>query len=312
MSQVPDSIGERFLAGFLRGFLRTAFRPFIGPPLGAPAQRGIVSALALAMPGCGGTRQYTQVAGGVPATVVTPKAGDAGGVILYLHGGAFCLGSPRTHRSITTRLALAAGMPVLVPDYRLAPEHPYPAALDDAEACYRSLRDSGYRPGQIVLAGDSAGGSLALALALRLKAVGERPAALLLISPVTDGGLSGDTITTMAGRDPMIRQGWLAQGLRWYGVPAGDLAHEPLRQDLSGLPPMCIQAGELELLRADSTRLADHARACGVDCTLTVYPGRWHVFHLQAVFLASARQALRALGAHARARVDARSVAEAA
>ncbi|WP_241146809.1 hypothetical protein, partial [Amnimonas aquatica] len=89
MSQVPDSIGERFLAGFLRGFLRTAFRPFIGPPLGAPAQRGIVSALALAMPGCGGTRQYTQVAGGVPATVVTPKAGDAGGVILYLHGGAF-------------------------------------------------------------------------------------------------------------------------------------------------------------------------------------------------------------------------------
>jgi len=298
--------GERLLAVFLRGFLRVTFRPFIGPPLGARLQRTVVALLSPAMPGGTGTRQHTQQMGGVPVRIVRPATGETTkGVILYLHGGAFCLGSPRTHRSITTRLAVAAGMTVMVPDYRLAPEHPYPAALDDAEACYRSLRNSGHRPEQIVLAGDSAGGSLALALALRLRQAGERPAALLLLSPVSDGSLSGETMTSMAGRDPMIRRGWLEQGLRWYGVPAGDLAHAPLSQDLAGLPPMLIQVGELELLRADATRLAAHASACGVACELEQYPERWHVFHLQAFYLASARQALRRLGGYARARVDA-------
>jgi acetyl esterase/lipase len=224
-------------------------------------------------------------------------------VILYLHGGAFCLGHPGTHRAISTRLAVAADVPVYVPDYRLAPEHPYPAALDDAQACYRGLLAQGYRPAQIVLAGDSAGGALALALAWRLKQQQQPPAAgLLLLSPVTDPTLGGSTLHSHARRDPMLRQSWVRQGMRWYAAPAHEPAHSPLEHDLAGLPPMFIQVGEREILLADATRLAAHAERCGVPCQLEIHAERWHVFQLQAFQLPSAARAIRSLGAFARAR----------
>ncbi|MGY2487990.1 flavin-containing monooxygenase [Cupriavidus sp. CP313] len=300
----PQAALERLKAGLLRGLLRASFRPLVGPPFGAGFQRCVVSLLSPLMPGVNDVIRYRSAAEDVPVEIVAPKTAEGGAVILYLHGGAFCLGGPNTHRSITTRLAVESGMPVWVPDYRLAPEHPYPAALDDALACYRTLRGMGYAPEKIVVAGDSAGGALALALALALKERGVPAlAGLLLISPVTDDSLGGATLATRRRIDPMIRRGWLEQGLRWYRAPHGPAPLSHLKADLSGLPPMLIQVGDQEILLSDSTRLADHAAACGVPCRLEVHSARWHVFHLQSRYLRSAAHALRTLGNFARERV---------
>ncbi|WP_186082546.1 flavin-containing monooxygenase [Burkholderia gladioli] len=292
----PDGMLERLNANLLRGFLRFGFRSLIGPPSGVGFQRRVVGMLSLLMPGVGGVIRYRLPAGAVTTEVVAPKRGDTGGAILYLHGGAFCLGSPNTHRSVTTRLARESGMAVWVPDYRLAPEHPHPAALSDVLDTYATLRAQGYAPERIVVAGDSAGGALALALATALRERGEAmPAALALISPVTDVALGGETISTRSGDDPMIRRGWLEQGLRWYHGPDPAAAGGPLDTDLRSLPPMLIQVGDQEILLSDSLRLAWHANACGVRCTLEVHAGRWHVFQLQSFYLRSARDALRTL-----------------
>jgi acetyl esterase/lipase len=253
------------------------------------------------MPGVGGAVRSRETADGVAFEVVTPQRRDTGGTILYLHGGAFCLGAPATHRSITSRLAVDSGLQVWVPDYRLAPEHPYPAALDDAHGCYERLLAAGYAPRQIVLAGDSAGGSLALALALRLRDAGrEQPAGLMMVSPVADPKLSGPTVAANQRIDPMLRRSWVAQGIAWYDCPAEVEAHRPLSTDLSGLPPMLVQVGDREILLSDSLMLAEHARRCGIDCRLEVHEERWHVFHLQAWYLASARAALRGMARFAR------------
>ncbi|KVO61461.1 alpha/beta hydrolase fold domain-containing protein [Burkholderia stagnalis] len=302
----PKGALEALNAGLLRGFLRVGFRSLIGPPFGIGVQRRVVGLLAPLMPGVGGMIRYRTQAGGVPAEVVAPKRGDSGGAILYLHGGAFCVGGPGTHRSVTTRLADESGLAVWTPDYRLAPEHPHPAALDDALAAYAALRAQGHAPSRIVVAGDSAGGALALALAIALRERGEpAPAGLLLISPVTDAALGGETLATRRGDDPMIRRGWLEQGLRWYHGAGAATAHGPLDTDLRGLPPMLIQAGDQEVLLSDSVRLANHALACGVPCRLEVHQARWHVFHLQSFYLRSAREALRTLAGFARERVAA-------
>jgi cation diffusion facilitator CzcD-associated flavoprotein CzcO/acetyl esterase/lipase len=300
----PADWWERLNAAFLRGFLRTCFRPFVGPPFGARTQRAVVGLLAPLMPGVAGVVRRREAVAGVPVEVLGAADAGARGAILYLHGGAFCLGGPGTHRSITSRLAIGSGMAVWVPDYRLAPEHPYPAALDDAEACYRHLLVLGIAPGRIVLAGDSAGGSIALALALRLRDAGcEMPAGLMMISPVAEPALSASSVAANARIDPMLRKGWVAQGIAWYGCPPGVTAHHPLQADLSGLPPMLVQVGDREILLSDSLLLAAHARKCGVECRLEVHEDRWHVFHLKSFYLASARAALRSLGAFARARV---------
>lgn len=302
----PKGAPEALNAGFLRGFLRVGFRSLIGPPFGIGMQRRVVGLLSPLMPGVGGMIRYRTQAGGVPAEVVAPKRGDSGGAILYLHGGAFCVGGPGTHRSVTTRLADESGLAVWAPDYRLAPEHPHPAALDDALAAYGALRAQGHAAARIVVAGDSAGGALALALAIALRERGEpAPAGLLLISPVTDAALGGETLATRRGDDPMIRRGWLEQGLRWYHGAGAATARGPLDIDLRGLPPMLIQAGDQEVLLSDSVRLADHALACGVPCRLEVHEARWHVFHLQSFYLRSAREALRTLAGFARERVAA-------
>lgn len=300
----PRATVERLQAGFQRAFLRSCFRPLIGPPFRAGTQRAIVGLLAPLMPGVPGVHCRRQRYHGVPVEILTPENGGDDqarrGVILYLHGGAFCLGSPATHRSITTRLARDAGITVWAPEYRLAPEHPYPAALDDAQTCYEALLESGVAAHEIVFAGDSAGASLALALALRLRNVGQAlPAGLALVSPVADPGLDGATVAANARIDPMVRKSWVAQGLAWYGCPPQDLVHAPLASELHGLPPMLVQVGEQEILHGDSTRLAAHARRCGVSCRLEEYEERWHVFHLQAFYLRSAQDAIARLAGFA-------------
>jgi cyclohexanone monooxygenase len=310
----PRSLPERMSAAFQRAFLRTCFKPLIGPPFGARAQRRVVGLLAPLMPGVGGVAYRALQAGRLPVELVTPAQSkvEGEGALLFLHGGAFCLGSPRSHRSISSRLARDAGMPVWVPDYRLAPEHPYPAALDDALACYDVMRASGIAAQRIVLAGDSAGASLALALALRLRERGDPlPAGLALISPVTRMPPPGPDGYPHAALDPMVRADWVRQGLAWYACPPAVDAHHPLRCDLKGLPPMLVQAGEEEILLPDAQRLVDHAIACGVDCRFELHRGRWHVFHLQAFYLRSAANAIGALAQFARERVRAGAAAPA-
>jgi cyclohexanone monooxygenase len=306
----PPSRVEALLATQNRLLLRGVFRPLVGPPLGLRAQRRVVDLLGWLMPAVGGVRRQRRMLGGVAAELALPAGVSASkaGAILYLHGGAFCLGSSWSHRGLTSRLARASGMPVWTPDYRLAPEHPYPAALDDALACYEAMLTGGLRADQIVIAGDSAGGSLAMALLLRLRTrVGGpgMPAAAVLLSPLLDFSLSDPGLQARAGEDPMLRAAWLRQALAAYACPPEASEHRPLESDLSGLPPLLIQAGTDEILLGDAERLAARARACGVRCRLEIFEQRWHVFQLQGAQLHSARSAINAAAAFARERVAA-------
>jgi cation diffusion facilitator CzcD-associated flavoprotein CzcO/acetyl esterase/lipase len=306
----PPSRLEALLASQNRLLLRAVFRPLVGPPLGLRAQRRVVDLLGWLMPAVGKVKRERRMLGGVAAELALPAAASSSetGAILYLHGGAFCLGSSWSHRGLTSRLARSSGKPVWTPDYRLAPEHPYPAALDDALACYEAMLAGGLRADQIVIAGDSAGGSLAMALLLRLRSrVGGSgmPAAAALLSPLLDFSLSDPELQTRAGEDPMLRAAWLRQALTAYACPPDVSEHRPLESDLSGLPPLLIQAGTDEILLGDAERLAARARASGVRCRLEIFEQRWHVFQLQAAQLHSARSAIDAFAAFAREQIGA-------
>ena len=206
---------ERANAAFLRVFLRVSFRALIGPPRALASQRKIVDRLSWLMPGCLGVNRRSMQLDGLSLQIVDPGTRAPKGVILYLHGGAFCLGSPRSHYSVTSRLARDSGCAVWVPDYRLAPEHPYPAALEDCLACYDAIRAQLCPADKLLIAGDSAGGALVLALALALKERGDGIAAgLMLLSPVTDPDLGGASMQSHQEADPMIRRDWLEQALK--------------------------------------------------------------------------------------------------
>lgn len=223
--------------------------------------------------------------GGCPAEWLSPPASRPEAAILYLHGGAYTAGSLQTHRALAARLALVSSTAVLLLDYRLAPEHPYPAALHDALGAYRWLRQvRGVKPQRIVIAGDSAGGGLALCTSLALRDQQQAvPAALVCLSPWTDLSLSGASIEDLLGRDPYFSSSKrLHESARDYAgpLPLNGAALSPLFADLAGLPPIHIQVGELEILRSDSLDFADKARSAGVEVTLAVWPGMWHVWQL--------------------------------
>lgn len=296
----PNDPLERGLAAFLRGFLITTFRSLIGPRLGVKSQRKWVQFLALLMPGHLGLKKRHRDFNGLAVNILTPRNLKKPGAILFFHGGAFCLGSPYTHRSICSNLSYDSGLPVWVPDYRLSPEHPYPCALEDAVAAYEEMLRHGIKASNIVIAGDSAGASLALALTITLNGLGkDRPACVMLASPVTDGN-SPRQKRAMGGRDdPMLTMGWLHQGLTWFNPPSDASAFSPLKIDLSGLPPILIQVGQEEILLNDSLQLEDHAVKSGVDCRLELYLERWHVFHLQSFYLKSSRAAIKAMATFA-------------
>ena len=223
--------------------------------------------------------------------------------ILFLHGGAFLIGSPVSHRAITGRLAKLTGATVFAPDYRLAPEHPFPAALDDAFACYRALLAGGYAPSRILIAGDSAGGGLALSLCLRLRDEGlAPPAGVALISPWTDL-----TLTQLApiASDALLSAGWLAQGAAAYldGQPATDPRISPIFANFGGLPPILIQSASEEVLRDDSRRLAAALEAASVRVSHREFPLMWHDFQLYAGLVPEATQAVSEIAAFASARL---------
>lgn len=217
------------------------------------------------------------------------------GVILYLHGGGYVLGSPATHSNIAARLARLSGLTVVVPDYRLAPEGRWPAARDDACQAWSWLRKNGNAPGQIALIGDSAGGGMAVAVAQHaLGDTGETPAALVCFSPWVDLTLSGATIDSMAKADPLLSPEWLAWAARTYlgGHPAEHPLASPLFGEFEGLPPMMIHVGGREILLDDAIRLADAARAAGVAVRLEIEPALWHVWQAFAGVLPAADVAL--------------------
>jgi monoterpene epsilon-lactone hydrolase len=220
-------------------------------------------------------------AGGVPADLLLPPGVDDRKVLLYLHGGAYVAYSPRSHRELAARIGRAAGCAVLVPDYRLAPEHPWPAAVEDALTALTWLRAQGR---QVSLAGDSAGGGLALAVSMRLREAGQPQAdAIALLSPWTDLAMTGASVGEVED-DPTLDAARLrGAGLMYAGGadPAGPEL-SPLHADLTGLPPMLVVVGSGEILLSDSTRLAEAARAAGVDVLLEVEEDLPHVFQVFA------------------------------
>jgi monoterpene epsilon-lactone hydrolase len=235
-------------------------------------------------------------AGGVSALALSSRVADPAR-LLYLHGGGYSLGSAYGYRHLAGALAQAADAGVLVPDYRLAPEHPYPAAIDDACTAYRWMLDQGTPPAEIVLAGDSSGGGLAVALLTRLAREGvPSPGGAILMCPWLDlaGELAHGAPPDSLARVRRISATYLA------GFPVDDPAVNPLHADLAGLPPLLIQASEDDEFVRDARALAERARSHGVYASLEVYPVEAHVFHLFWSFLPDAADALEAAGAFAR------------
>lgn len=241
------------------------------------------------------------------ATSETTADTGAGKVLLYLHGGGYIVCSPTTHRLMVARICREAGLKALVIDYRLAPEHPFPAAVDDAEAAYRWLLAAGHKPEDIVIAGDSAGGGLTMSLLLTLREHGmPMPAGAALLSPWTDLALTGWTMLTNARRDPMLRLDSASLAVRHYlqdTIPTHPIASS-IYADLTGLPPLYVQVGENEILLDDSRRIVSIAQDHGVDASLEVWPGMPHVFQAFPQ-VPESKPAIEGIGAFLKARANA-------
>jgi epsilon-lactone hydrolase len=235
-------------------------------------------------------------AGGRRAVRVEPVERSRAGTILYFHGGSYVVGSPETAMTLTANLVVRTGITAVSLDYRLAPEHPFPAGIEDALAAYRELLAKAVSPAMIAFAGDSAGGGIAVATCLSARAAGlPMPAAVVMFSPGLDRTLSGESIDSKTGIDPMFTRERLAHTGAMYLAgqdPRHELISPAVVGDLSGLPPMLVQVGTNEVLLDDSTRIATRARAAGVDVILDVTADVPHVFQAFAGILDEADQAL--------------------
>ncbi len=244
--------------------------------------------------------RYSRVnAGGVTAEWITADGSSDSRVVLYFHGGGYIIGSPRTHRPMLAHLSRDSGARVLSLDYRLAPEHPFPAPVEDAVASYRWLLEEGFDPSRIALGGDSAGGGLTVAALVQIRYLGlPVPAAGVCVSPWVDMEGLGESMETRAKADPMIvREGLLLSAKTYLGGadPRAPLA-APLYADLRGLPPLLIQVGDAEVLLDDSTRLAGVAREAGVKVQMDVWDDMIHVWPLFAPILPEGKQAIAQAG----------------
>ncbi|MFD3406315.1 alpha/beta hydrolase [Kribbella sp. NPDC058693] len=230
--------------------------------------------------------------GGVPALDVHVDGADADGVILYLHGGSYVVGSARTGANLAAPLSRRSGVPAVSLDYRLAPEHPFPAGIHDALAAYRELVESGQR---VVIVGDSAGGGLGLATMIAARAEGlALPAGAVLLSPWTDVSLKSPSMDSRGDDDPLFSRANMAESAEFYlggTSPQNELA-SPVFADLKGLPPLLVQVGTAEILLDDSLRLVARAAEQDVDVSLDVIAGAPHVFQYFAGAMAEADEAL--------------------
>ncbi len=219
---------------------------------------------------------------------------DENTIILYFHGGGYVLGSPESHAALCAWLSSYSGMEVSAPDYRLAPEHPFPAALEDAEAAFEALRGKGYPAHRIILGGDSAGGGLALALLSRLLRRGIRPRALFAWSPWTDLTLSGESLLRNERSDCVLPSSRIVEMRDYYagGADPHDPGLSPLLAEFPDCPPVLLQASQSEILLDDSLRMEARLREQGADVRLETWPGAIHVWQLYAGWLPEAREAL--------------------
>jgi epsilon-lactone hydrolase len=246
-----------------------------------PTLRAGFNDLMARVPVAGDVHQKPTTIGGVGAVEVTIQGTDAAKVILYFHGGVYVIGSAATSVPLVGDLARRTGAKAVTVDYRLAPEHPYPAAVEDAQAAYEGLLGQGIDPGQIALAGESAGGGLAVATLLALRDAGTPlPSCAFLMSPYADLTLSGETILGKQAFDPILTPDGLRLRVPDYvaGTDASDPRISPVFGDLSRLPPLLIQVGTHEILLSDALRLAARAATADVPITLEVTPGVPHVF----------------------------------
>lgn len=230
-----------------------------------------------------GVKVHKDTINGLRSEWLLPKQHLDGKLLLYLHGGGYVVGGCDMHRQMVSHIARAGHIRALLPEYRLAPEHKFPAAIDDAVGVYRFLLASGVMPDDIIFAGDSAGGGLCIATLLELRDAGEAlPAAVVLLSPFLDATGSGDTMQTRALQDPWFRAEDLTMIVAHYCEQ--QQRHLPLVSpifaDISGLPPMLIQVGDDEILLSDARRLKDKCDAAEIEVELEVWPEMWHVFQM--------------------------------
>lgn len=253
-----------------------------------------------------GQTQYQPVdAAGIPAEWIIPDgAGDR--TLLYLHGGGYLLGSIKTHRVLAALLAAASGARALIIDYRLAPEHPFPAAVEDTVATYRWLLAQGISSDRIVIGGDSAGGGLAIAAMVSLRDEGQPlPATAVCLSPWTDLEITGDALNVEDNQEIAVqREALLAMAKTYLGGadPRHPLA-SPIHAALQGLPPLYIQAGGAETLLDDATRLARNAQDAGVDVEIEIWDDMFHVWQAYAPILPEGRQAIDKIGGYIKKRL---------
>jgi monoterpene epsilon-lactone hydrolase len=276
--------------------VRQLGRRALDPALPWAVQRRRLDRLMGASPVPRGTAVRRTTLDGVPAEVVTAGRAGPGRAVLHFHGGGYCVGSALVARTWAAQLSAQAGCQVILPEYRLAPAHRYPAALQDAHAVLNALRGQ-LDPAGIVVSGDSAGGGLALALLLSTRdqnGAEALPAGCILLSPWLDLGRDRRASPDLVRRDVLLSPGWLEACARAYTDPANwaDPAVSPLRAAHHGLPPLLIQAGDDELLAPDASLLAASAAAAGVDVSYTRWPAMWHDFALQPGLVAAADSAL--------------------
>jgi epsilon-lactone hydrolase len=279
-----------------------AIRALLGAkprPVGWPARRQRIDEVGAHWPPAADVALHAVDLDGVRGEWSTAPGSDEKSLLIYFHGGGYCSGSIASHRRLVTEAGRAAGIRTVAVDYRLAPEHPYPAAVEDALAAWRWVRRQDIAAERIVLAGDSAGGGLSIVLANRLRALGESPACLWLLSPWTDLTMSGETMTSKDAVDPLIHEAYLEDLAQAYvptGIDRRDPGVSPLYADLQGLPPTLVQVGSEETLLADSTRFAAAAGAAKVAVTMEVWPDMIHAWPMWNAGLEPGRQALRHAG----------------
>jgi len=274
-------------------------------PVGWPARRQRLDDVGSVWPVAADVTLTAADINGIPGEWSTVPGSDSSRVLLFFHGGGYCSGSLVSHRRMVSEAGRAAGVRTLAIGYRLAPENPFPAALDDAVTAWHFLRRQGIAAKHIAVAGDSAGGGLSLAVASKLRdGKEELPACLWLVSPWTDLTMSGSTLITKDEVDPLIHKDYLRELADAYlgssAVDRKDPRVSPLFANLTGMPPMLIQAGSAETLLDDAVRLAAAAGEADVPVTLEIWPHMIHAWHLWNARLESGRQALSSAGSFMR------------
>ena len=287
-------------ANLIHGYLR--FKNFISPPrkeLNLEKQRAELDGYSRIFKPLVELKNQPVDVDGVPGEWITPPQVGGGRTILYLHGGYYMFGSIKSHHNLAGNIAAAARARALIIAYRLAPEHPFPAGLEDALTAYQWLLAQDIQPGQITLAGDSAGGGLVLSLLLALRQRGMAlPAAGVCLSPATNLNLSRESWKINTKKDLLINPYLADQIIPQYlgDIDPCDPLASPIFGDLHGLPPLLIHVGSDEVLLSDCECFADYARNSGVDVTLEVWPGMQHVFQYFASFVPESRQAIDRIG----------------